>query len=108
MKSYMNCHTSKDSEYVDYRLQPVVIRNNQKSHRTLKIQRTFLGRSLIDFVPDNSYLVSVDVKSLHANIANAEGINYVNTSLERFCKQSASRKAIPKFLVFSIANNTQI
>ena len=70
----------------------------KKSHCISKIKRTFLGRQLIDFVPDNPYLVSVDVKSLYTNIANAEGINCVKTSLKSYSKRSTSIKVTTKFL----------
>ena len=65
----------------------------------------------IDFVPENSYLVSQDVKSLYSNIPNAEGIKSVKTSLEKFSKRTASTKVITTFLtlittLFSIAKTT--
>ena len=70
----------------------------KKSHCISKMKGTFLGRQLIDFVPDNPYLVSVDVKSLYTNIANAEGINCVKTPLESYSKRSTSIKVTTKFL----------
>ena len=70
----------------------------KKSHCISKMKGTFLGRQLIDFVPDNPYLVSVDVKSLYTNIANAEGINCVKTLLESYSKRSTSIKVTTKFL----------
>ena len=70
----------------------------KKSHCISKIKRTFLERQLIDFVPDNPYLVSVDVKSLYTNIANAEEINCVKTSLKSYSKRSTSIKVTTKFL----------
>ena len=70
----------------------------KKSHCISKMKGTFLGRQLIDFVPDNPYLVSVDVKSLYTNIANAEGINCVKTSLESYSKRSTSIKVTTKIL----------
>ena len=38
----------------------------------------------IDKIPNNSYLVSLDVRSLHASISNSENIKAVKTSLEKF------------------------
>ena len=39
-----------------------------------------------DFVPDNSYLVSLDVKSLCTNVPNEEGIKSIKTTLENHSK----------------------
>ena len=40
----------------------------------------------IDFVPNNLYLVSLDVKSLPTNISNAAGIKSVKMPFERYSK----------------------
>ena len=62
----------------------------------------------IDFVPENSYLVSQDVKSLYSNIPNAEGIKSVKTSLEKFSKRTASTKVITTFLTLILTLNNFI
>ena len=111
MISSINCHTPKISEYIDYRLQPIV------KEIQLYVQDTtdFLRKiNQINFVPDNSYLVSLDVKSLYTNIPNAEGIKSDKTSLEKYSKRTtASTKVITTFLaliltliLFSIAKIT--
>ena len=92
----INFHTSKIPEYVDYHLQPIV--NEIPSY----VQDTtdFLRKiKQIDFVSGNSYLVSLNVKSLYANIPNAEGIRFVKTSLEKYSKRTASPKVITTFVV---------
>ena len=62
----------------------------------------------IDFVPDSSYLVSLDVKSLYTNIPNAEGLKSVKTSLEKYSKRTASTKVITTFLALKLTLNNFI
>ena len=91
----MNCQTSKISEYVDCHLQPIVKEiPSYIQHTTLFLRKI----NQTDFVPDNSYLVSLDVNSLYTNIPNAEGIKSVKTSLENCSKWAASTKVITTFL----------
>ena len=52
----------------------------------------------INYVADNSYLVSLKLKSLYTNIPNAEGMKSVKTSLEKYSKRTASTKVITTFL----------
>ena len=54
--SSINCHTSKISEYVDYHLQPIVKEIPSYVQDTTDILRKI---NQIDFIPDNSYLVSL-------------------------------------------------
>ena len=68
----------KISEYVDYHVQPVVKEMSSYVQDTTDFLRKI---NQINFVPDNSYLVSLEVKSLYTNIPNAEGIKSVKTSL---------------------------
>ena len=61
----MNCHTSHIFEYFNYHIQPIV------EEIPLYVQDTtsFIRKiNQIDFVPNNSYLVSLDVKSFCTNI----------------------------------------
>ena len=95
MISSINCHPSKISEYVNYHLQPIVKELPSYVQETTDFLRKI---NQIGFVPDNSYLVSLDVKSLYTNIPNAEGIQYVKTSLEKYSKRTASPKVITTFL----------
>ena len=61
-----------------------------------------------DFVPDNSCLVSVDVKSLYTNIPNVEGIKSVKTSLGKYSKRTVSTKVITTFLALILTLNNFI
>ena len=63
----INCHTSKISEYVDYHFQPIVKEIPSYVLDTIDVLRKI---KQTDFVPDNSYLVSLDAKSLYTNISN--------------------------------------
>ena len=58
--SLVNCHTSKLSKYVDYHLQPIV----REIPFYVKDTSDFLRQ--IEFVPDNSYLVSLKVINTQA------------------------------------------
>ena len=95
MLSSINFHTSKISEYVDYHLQPIVKEIPSYVQDTTDFLRKI---NQINFVPDNSYLVSVDVKSLYTNIPNSEGMKAVKMSLEKYSKRTASTKVITTFL----------
>ena len=72
--SSVNCHTSRISELVDYYLQPEV--KKRKSY--VKDTMDFIKKiEATDHVSDNSYLVSLDVRSLDTNIPHKEGIEAV-------------------------------
>ena len=81
--SSVNCHRSNISKYVDYHLQPIVqqipcyIQNTSDFFR--KINKA-------EKIPDNSYFVSLDERSLHTSIPNSEGIKAVKTLLENFSR----------------------
>ena len=105
MISSINCHTSKISEYVDYHLQPIVKEIPSYVQDTSDFLRKI---NQINFVPDNSYLVSVDVKSLYSDIPNAEGIKSVKMSLEKYSKRTASTKVITTFLALILSLNNFI
>ena len=74
--SSVNCHTSKILEYVDYHLQP-----NVREIPSCVKDTTDLPRKInaVEFVPDNSYLVSLEIKSLYRSIPNVEGIKAVKS-----------------------------
>ena len=72
--SSVNCHTSRISELVDYYLQPEV--KKRKSY--VKDTMNFIKKiEATDHVSDNSYLVSLDVRSLDTNIPHKEEIEAV-------------------------------
>ena len=100
--SSINCYASKISGYVGYHLQPIVKEIPSYVQDTADI---FRKNNQIDFVPNNSYLVSLDLKSLYANIPNAEGIKSVKTSWEKYSKRTASAKVINTFLALILTLN---
>ena len=56
-------------------------------------------------MPDNLYLVSLDVRSLYASIPNSEGIKAVKTSLENFPRRTVAAKVITNFLSLTLTIN---
>ena len=77
--SSINCCTSKISRYFDYHLRLVVKEIPSYVQDTTEFRRKI---NQTDFVPDNPYIVSLDVRSLYTNIPNAEGIKSVKASLD--------------------------
>ena len=72
--SSVHCHTSRISEFVEYYLQPEV----KKLKSYVKDTKDFIKKiEAIDHVSDDSYLVSLDVRSLYTNIPHKEGIEAV-------------------------------
>ena len=84
--SSINSHSSKISAYVDYHLQPEVLKIKSYTKDT----NYFLNH--LDKIPaaesKNSYLVTSDVKSLYSNIPNDEGIEVVKTTFAKSWQQS--------------------
>ena len=112
--SSVNCHTSSISKYVDYHLQPIA----QQIPSYIKNKSDFLRKvNKKETVPDNSYLVSLDVRSLYTNIANCESIKAVKTSLRELSKNfhSSYRNThyfsiinLTLYLLFNYENYSQI
>ena len=112
--SSVSCHTSKISEYVDYHLQPII----KQIPSYVKYTSVFISKlKSVQTVADNSYLVSLDVKSLYINIPNSEGIKAVKTSLDNSPRKTIATKVITTFLsliqslsnfVFNYINDIQI
>ena len=86
--------TSKISEYVDFHLQPFT--DTIKSH--IKDTNHFLNE--LQMIPEaqskDSYLVTLDVRSLYTNIPNDEGIKVIKDLLQQ--KQSKLTTVITAFL----------
>ena len=86
--------TSKISEYVDFHLQPFT--DTIKSH--IKDTNHFLNE--LQKIPEaqskDSYLVTLDVRSLYTNIPNDEGIKVIKDLLQQ--KQSKLTTVITAFL----------
>ena len=64
--SSLNCHTAKISKYVDYHLQLIV----KQIPSYVKDTNDFINA--VKSVSKNSYLVTMDMRSLYTNIPNAE------------------------------------
>ena len=92
--SSLNCHTLNISESVDFHLQPKV---KKQIPSYMKNTNDFLRkRNAIKSVPDNAYLVSVDVRSLYTSIPNAEGTKTVKASFSKHTsKNVATEKPFP-------------
>ena len=112
--SFVNCHTSNISKYVDYHLQPIVQQILFYIQDTSDFLRKF---NKIEKIPDNSYLISLDVRSLYTSILNSEGIKAVKTFLKNFPRRTVATKVITTFLsliltlsnfVFNCKNYLQI
>ena len=103
--SSFNCHSSKISEYVYYHLQPLV----QEIFSYIKDTCNFPGKlKHITEVTENSYLVTLDVKSLHTSIPNSEGIKAVKRSNENFTRKTIATKVITTFLALILTLNNFI
>ena len=100
--SSVNCHTSKISKFVDYHLQPIV----KEIPSYVKDTSDFLRKlNTIKTVPDNSYLVSLDVKSLYTSIPNSEGVKAVKKSFDEFPRKTVATKVITTFLALILTLN---
>ena len=53
--------------------------------------------NIIETIPDNSYLVFLDLRSLYTSIPNSEGIKAVKTSVENFLGRKVATKVITTF-----------
>ena len=90
--SSINYHTSKISEYVDYDLQPIVREIPSKVKDT---SNSLQEINAVEFVPENSYLVSLDVKYTST----------VKKLLDNYPKRSVATKVIRAFLALMLTLN---
>ena len=74
--------TTKLSIFIDYYLKPIVKRIPSYIHDTTHFLRTLRG--FAGTIPQNSILVTFDVKSLYTNIPHDEGINYCSIALHQY------------------------
>ena len=70
MVNSINCHTSEISRFVDHHLQPLV----REIPSYIKDTNDFINKIDNFAVPPNSFLVTMDVKSLYTSIPNNKGI----------------------------------
>ena len=100
--SAVNCHSSKISEYVDYHQRTIV----PEISSYIKDTSDFLRKlKPIPEVPENSYLVTIDVKSLYTGIPKSNAIKAVNISHENFTKMTIATKVIIAFLALILTLN---
>ena len=79
--SLVNCHTVNILKYVDYHLQPTV----KVIPSYVKVTQDFLKKiEKVKYLPQESALVTLDVKSPYINIPNNEDIKAVEESYERY------------------------
>ena len=98
----MNCHTANISKYVDCYFQPIV----KEIPSYVKDTQDFLKKlEKVKDIPQESRLVTLDVKSLYANIPNNEGITAVNESYVKYKEKTASTKVIITFLSLILTLN---
>ena len=105
--SSVECHTSNISKYVDFHLQPIV----QSLPSYVKDTTDFLNKiKNIGDIPEESILVSLDVKSLYTNIPNKEGVFAVKQALEKLppALKKVSTKVITTFLFLILTLNNFI
>ena len=99
MISSINCHSSKILEYVDCHLQLIV----QEIPSYINDVSDFLRKlKPITEVPKNTYLVTLDVKSLYTSILNYEGIKAVKISNGNFTRKTITTKVISTYLALII------
>ena len=94
--------TAKISHFVDIHLEKIV--NEIKSH--IKDTTDFINKiETITDLPENTILVTMDVKSLFTNIPNTEGINAVAKALENQTDLKIPTHVIIKFLHLTLTLN---
>ena len=78
--SSLNCHTTKIPQYVDHHLQLHV----QELGSYIKDSTDFIKKvSTTDKVPQKSFLVTMDIRSLYTKIPDNKGIKAVETTLKQ-------------------------
>ena len=100
--SSIDSHSSKISAFVDIHLEEIV--NGIKSH--IKDTTDFINKvEEIENIPEDTILVTMDVKSLFTQIPHNEGINAVARTLERLEKSNVSNRVILKLLSLTLHLN---
>ena len=100
--SSINCHTANISKYVDYHLQPIV----KQIPSYVKDTNDFINKiNAVKSVPKNSYLITMDVRSLYTNIPKAGGISAVKRAFDNYSKKTTATKVITTFLALILTLN---
>ena len=90
----INCHTSEISRFTDHHLQPLV----REIPSYIKDTNNFINKIDNCTVPPNSFLVTMDVKSLYTSIPNNEGIASVKKKYDHYPNKTIPTKIITTFL----------
>ena len=98
----MNCHTENTSKYFDHCLQPIVKKIPSYVKGT---QEFFKKLEKVKDIPQESLLVTLDVKSLYINIPNNKGIKAVKTSHEKNQEKTVFTEVIISFLSLILTLN---
>ena len=100
-----NSPTANLSTHVDFYLKPIVKQLPSYIQDTTHFLRTLRG--FAGKIPQNSFLVTFDVKSLYTNIPHDEGIACCSTALQEFYGQSLPLPLIYmlQFIVFILKKN---
>ena len=100
----INCHTSEISRFVDHHLQPLV----REIPSYIKDTNDFINKIDNFAVPPNSFLVTMDVKSLYTSIPNNEGIASVKKKYDHYPNKTIPTKIITTFLALILTLNNFI
>ena len=100
--SSVECHSSHISKYVDYHLQPKVVK--LKSFTKDSTDTVNKISNIKDVVTKEDIFVIMDVRSLYTNIPNEEGIQTVGDTLNSSASRIATR-IVTTFLFFILTLN---
>ena len=100
--SSVSCHTSEISKFVDHHLQENV--KHLKSY--VKDTSDFINKiEQQPAVPNNAFLISMDVRSLYTNIPHKKGIEAVEQSLQKRPTTTPSTVILTFLNLILILNN---
>ena len=104
MINSINCHTSEISRFVGHHLQPLV----REIPSYIKDTNDFIDKIDNFTVPPNSFLVTMDVKSLYTSIPNNEGSASVKKKYDHYSNKTIPTKIITTFLALILTLNNFI
>ena len=100
----ITCHTSEISRFVDHHLQPLV----REIPSYIKYTNDFIDKIDNFAVPPNSFLVTMDVKSLYASISKNERIALVKKKYDHYSNKTIPTKIITTFVALILTLNNFI
>ena len=89
----INCHTSEISGFLDHHLQPIV----KEIPSYIKDTNDFVDKINKFKFPENSFLVTRDVKALYTNIPNKEAIAAVKRKHGNYTNKTVATKVTTTF-----------